>query len=493
MSTDRSTGLRAWWAAFLILSTALVLPLWLVTYPPGVDLPQHAAQVAIGQHWSNTALPYREYYELNPLSQSLIAHGLVYAFASVFSIASAIKLTVSLALLAIPVVSIRIIRAVDGDRWWVFAVFPVAYSYGFFWGFLNYIVGIPLGLLLIATVAAHVQAPARRSYLALALLPPLVFLGHVLALFYAGLVSATLVFFALRGRERWISLACLMVVVPIVLAWFIGVQLAAPSSTPTPTIFGYGLGRVLALPNFLVGIPGEMTYTALGILALASPMIAGARPTALGWRWIPALLCLALYLSVPQNVLGTAFIYPRYAVFLVPALFLALRPGPALGPGGRIGRTLVVSIALVSALAMCFRFVSFEHEAKAFHGIAEHVEPGSRVLGLTYGAASTVIPYPVYLHWVCWLQVERNAVADFSFAEFFPNTFRYKPEHDPDLPPHVEWAPSAFRWVQHDGINYDYFLIRNRERVAPHTFAGATTELELVHEQGVWSLVRQHR
>lgn len=491
MPPDPEGSSRLWWAAFVALSLALVLPLWLVSYPPGVDLPQHGAQVAIGLHWFDDGLPYRHYYELNLLAHQVVAYSLVGLFSLAIGVVPAIKLVLSLALVGVPLASLRLVRAAGGDRWWVFATFPVAYSFSFFWGFLNFVVAIPLALLLVAAAVAHVRRPTRRGLVALALLPLLVFVGHVLALVYAGLASAAVIFVGLRGRDRVLALAALAAVVPVIGAWFVGTQMAAPSSTGIPTILGYGLGRVTELPNQLVGIPRDLSYTALGLLALVAPFLAGARPARFGWRWAPVLAALFLYLAVPHDVMGTAFLYPRYAVFIVPALLLALRPGPGLGRDGRLGRGLGVTLAAAASVAMSFRFAAYQAESESFAGVVGHVEPGSRVLGLSYDVGSAAIPYPVYLHWVCWLQVEDQAVADFSFAEFFPNRFRYRPGLDPDLPDHIEWTPRSFRWAKNGGADYDYFLVRRPELARRNPFAGATTKLELVSEGKPWSLVRQ--
>lgn len=482
-----------WWVAFVALSVGLVLPLWVVTYPPGVDLPQHGAQIAIGMHWSDPTLPYRDYYEYNALSQSILSHALVFLFATVLPIVTALKLTVSIAVLGIPVASLRLIRAVDGDRWWVFATMPIAYSFAFYWGFLDFIIAVPLGIVLVSVAVDHVRRPTRRTLMALGVMPLVVFLGHVLVLVFAGLASAAVVFFGLRGRDRLWTLLALMAALPLIGAWFIAVQLATPSTTSIPDVFWYGIGRFVDLPGHVVGMPTDLTYAALGLLAIASPFIAGARPSRFGWRWAPILVALLLYLAVPQNILGTALVYPRYAIFLVPALLVALQRGRGLGPGGHAGRGLIVAVGLVAVVASTLRFMAFEREASSFMTIADNVEPGSRVLGLTFGPMSDAIPYPVYLHWVCWLQVERQAVADFSFAEFFPNRFRYQADRDPNLPDHVEWAPGAFRWSKHSGIVYDYFLIRNGTRSLPNQFAGATTKFELVTSNKPWSLVRQRR
>ena len=95
-----------------------------------------------------------------------------------------------------------------------------------------------------------------------------------------------------------------------------------------------------------------------------------------------------------------------------------------------------------------------------------------------------------YLHVGCWYQVERGGIADFSFAEFFPNRFRYKPGMDPPLPYNFEWTPDAFVWAEHGGALYDYFLVRG---TTLDPFKGATTRIELVARHGEWAVYHQTR
>lgn len=52
-------------------------------------------------------------------------------------------------------------------------------------------------------------------------------------------------------------------------------------------------------------------------------------------------------------------------------------------------------------------------------------------------------------------QVKRGGLVDFSFAEFFPMWYRYKPELLPGLPDEFDWRPHSFRWGAHHGDRFD--------------------------------------
>jgi hypothetical protein len=116
------------------------------------------------------------------------------------------------------------------------------------------------------------------------------------------------------------------------------------------------------------------------------------------------------------------------------------------------------------------------------------LEPNKRLLALIADPRSPAMPGTPYVHFGCWYQALHGGIADFSFAEFFPNRFRYKPGMDPPLPYNVEWFPQQFDWSAHGGDRYDYFLVRG------HTldpFRGATTRIELVARNGPWAVYRQ--
>ena len=65
--------------------------------------------------------------------------------------------------IGIPLATRLLIREVRGNRWWVFAVFPGLFGFAFDWGFYNFLVGIPVALLLVLlALRFDNQLSARR-------------------------------------------------------------------------------------------------------------------------------------------------------------------------------------------------------------------------------------------------------------------------------------------------------------------------------------------
>ncbi len=83
--------------------------------------------------------------------------------------------------------------------------------------------------------------------------------------------------------------------------------------------------------------------------------------------------------------------------------------------------------------------------------------------------------------------MKRGGPVDFSFAEFFANRYRYRPEADPNLPPNIEWRPELFRWALHDGYRYDYLLVRGPPMSV--WFEGAAVQYSQIAENGEWHLL----
>jgi hypothetical protein len=209
----------------------------------------------------------------------------------------------------------------------------------------------------------------------------------------------------------------------------------------------------------------SLSTTVMGLALLATPLLIGGRPSRKPYRWIVLALAAALFLLAPFRVLGTAFLNQRFAVFLVPGLILAF---DRLSPSRALWRRLVLpAIALLWLATLALYFSAFDRESAPFRALLDRMEPGKRVLSLVYYPVSSAAPYFPYLHFANWYQVEKGGVVDFSFAEFWVNRYRYRPEHDPRLPDDFEWRPGLFDWQEHGGSTYDYVLLRaNDPRVA---------------------------
>ena len=216
------------------------------------------------------------------------------------------------------------------------------------------------------------------------------------------------------------------------------------------------------------------------------PFLIGARPTRTWWRYTPLAIAILFYFAVPMNLLSTALVYPRFTLFVIPGLLIALESAT-----GKLSlaRVSSVAIAVVSLVIVTVRFYAFGVESREVATLLTTLEPNRRLLSLIQPQSGAVPGFP-YLHVGCWYQVERGGIADFSFAEFYPNRFRYRPGMDPPLPDDVEWKPEAFVWAEHGGALYDYFLVRG---TTLDPFKGATTRIELVDRHGEWAVYHQTR
>ncbi len=326
---------------------ALIAPLWVTDWLPLVDLPQHAAQLAIAKRWSAGGFDYASYFELNWFANSILPYAISYLFATVFPILVAIKLVLCLSLLGIPLVTVRLVAAAGGNRWWVFATFPVAYGYAFAWGFYSFVFAAPLGLLLIdAAIRYRARPTGRRAWLLVGLCYAL-FASHVLVLAYTGLVALAIIGVGTTTwRARLYGALALASVIPLTVAWWVATKLLTPGSTPqaAPFVLDYGLHRFATLMTSMIGADRiTLATVAPGLAFCAVPFLLGCRAARERWRAAPLAITLVFHLLLPLNLLGTAFVAPRFSLFLIPSLLIALEPS---GRRPRLARAVPVVIAL---------------------------------------------------------------------------------------------------------------------------------------------------
>ena len=131
--------------ATTFIAVTAVLPLWLVTFVPGADLPAHLAIANVLSKLIAEDPVASHFYALN--LQPVPYYGVYFVLApliAAFGPLLAAKLLLS-ALVVGTVASSHLLFKVIGSPWWAtaFAVIP-AYGMAFFWGFLPTYFGIPL-------------------------------------------------------------------------------------------------------------------------------------------------------------------------------------------------------------------------------------------------------------------------------------------------------------------------------------------------------------
>jgi hypothetical protein len=450
---------------FALCALLSVGPLWAFDFLPMVDLPQHAAQVAIWRHWHDPAYGYPEMLTVNWWTPYLLAYFLAYLLSWLMPIKAAFTALVSVAILAVPLAVRLLLRETGGHPWWVFLCFPIGFSYSFYWGFVNYMLAVPLALGFILLAARFAGRPSPGRALGLALFAHLLFVAHAVVFGFCGLVAGLLV--VLRApdwRAALLRLVPLASALPLAAFWLAHLR-DTEAMTRGPAVWDLGFDRVPELASLTLGMPWGNEATIAFVLLAVLPLLLEGRPARSAWRWAPLTVTLGLFFLAPMEFLGTSFLYPRLAVFLLPAWLFALDRSRAAAPRG--SQLLAPAIAAAWLISIPFRLHGFQQEIGPFREVIAQIPPHQRVLYMGFDHASAHVPYyPVYLHFGCWYQVERGGMVDFSFVDFFPARFHYRPESRARLPKNFSWRPSMFDARKHRGELYDYFLARSMGPVA---------------------------
>lgn len=478
--------------AFLALAVAAsLIPIWCISYLPMADLPQHAAQISIWKHIDDPAYPeMAETYRIRYFIPYFFGYLLTRLVASVMPVALAVKVVVSLAIAAYPVSLALLLRRCGADVWWSLFGAPLAFGFAFYWGFLNYLISVPLGLAYLTLGIGYAREPGLRRALWMTGFGIVLYFSHALVL---GLVVplAALLVFLLAGRDRWSlrGLARLLPFVPppiAVLIWASTVR--------------QGQGRVVelwlkttwerldSLPSVLVGTESG-DWKLAGFLILLLPVLFGKLRLRQAWLVLPMTTAFALYLAFPNRGLGAWHLNQRFAVFI--GAFLPLLVAPAVSAWRRrLGRGLLVAFVLAYPGWLLWSFQGVDQQHRDLAKVLDAIPAHASLLGLVFDPGFGVLQgAPVYYHSHLWHQVERGGIVEHSFASSYPSVARYKKGVWPHSRRILNQRPNLFN-PRIDGP-FDYYLIRVDQDLSGPLFRKYNFPVELAAHEGMWWLYRR--
>lgn len=477
---------------FMAMVLFSVAPLWIGSYPPMVDMPQHAAQIAAAREILAGNPTFTQLFEINWFTPYLLGYLLLYVASLVLPITAATQLLVSCAIMSVPVLTGSLLRTAGADERWKWLAIPASFSFAFYWGMLSFMVALPFALLFLINAIRYARAPDLRSGVLIAVFAIFLFFCHVITVAYVSLIALGYVLGSSSMRDLKalaVKLLPFAAPLPLLLAWFAIAYQSEPVVRNTPVLYGLLLDRVMMLLTQPTGL--EIFSPLYVVLVTGSvvllPLLAGSTLSRRRERWVPIALALLAFFTVPAYAMGTGFLYERLGILLVPLWLLAWDPPVAANRRLDWLCMLVVTFWLLMNVS---RFVGFARETESFAAATERIGPGRRVASMVFEPATPLFDTPVYMHFPAWYQATQRGIVDFNFADFLSQPVRYRPGAGPRMDENVAWSPTDFRWEQNGGASYDYFIVKSTDDISVQIFKERRDAVQLVAHSGSWWVYR---
>ncbi len=503
-----------------LLGAAFTLPIWLTTFPPMTDFPQHLAMAAILRWFDDPVRGFADAYVVHLERPNTAFELLVALLSLVMPLPLAGKLVVAVAAAAVAPAAVALARRSGADPRLALLATCAAYDFALFWGFVGNVMAYPIVLFGLALSDRLLERPlSMRGVSCFAVLAAILYAVHLQ--FLAVFVIGTSVLALCRGEVRR-GLAAAAACAPVLLAALVQVGQTAEH-------MGQSHRDLLEKANGLPG-PGTkiawwawLTYgkhpgSAEGVLlALLVAVVAvtvsfrGTEPSAasgsdgsvpaapddrawlLAARWTLLSATLAvIYFALPEGFVGH-MVYERLPplIVMMGAATLPATDGVRRG----LATWLLALSVLVQLVSVGREMTWFEADARGLRTLIDRIPRGSNVAGLVFEPKSLAAPTaPVLVHFPVLAQALRGGRPLYSFAELDVawTLARLRPGlPKDDLFEHMnEWHPERFSLAR-DGGRFRYYLVRGSEADMQHTF-GSAPDMRWI-SAGRWYLVWQPR
>ena len=362
--------------AGLIMSIGLLLlmPVWMVRYPPLVDYPNHLARYFILGHLQDPNLRLSQFYESRWEASPYVAVDvLAVSLQKLLPIDIVGRLILSISLIGLPLASYVFLRQVSHESRYLAAwALVIAHGPVFLVGFVNVALSAALCFFLLTLWLNCLTKPGWRLWIGSLTLATLLYLTHLVGFAIAAIVVlAYCVWTRQTIGHLWISTSIFVPGVLLYLLAFIrGKSYWLMEANPT---YEYQLGIGDKLRLLVSPFRGYSHYgTVLVVVALISCLILAVwrnRDIRLNHPWLRvACTMFVVYLLSPAN-------FHFLDIRIVPFLFIL---GMSVAKVGRRARIL----GAIGLLAFSFHsfdvnhtFISRQEELERWHRSFEAIPP----------------------------------------------------------------------------------------------------------------------
>jgi hypothetical protein len=190
--------------AVIAAAALLVVPIWIVKYPPLLDYPNHLARVFILTHINNPNYQFADYYTVTfGAFPYLTMDVLLMWLQKSVGLLSGGRIILSLAALGVPLAAWFFVRQANRDNtslacWGLLS----GYNIFFLWGFVNWQLSMALVLLIAGLWIRYLADATVLRWLVLLLIVTVLYFTHLQGFGLAGLVVTAYAVLTVKGFRR---------------------------------------------------------------------------------------------------------------------------------------------------------------------------------------------------------------------------------------------------------------------------------------------------
>ncbi|MBN1550569.1 hypothetical protein JW979_03830 [bacterium] len=482
-SPPKNTGIL-FKVGFLIAIIISISPLLSVDVYPFVDFPIHSSLIQILTSMGKADSQLPQDFTFQWFTPYTVTYLLAYLFASFTDAEMAARSILVLYMIATPLAFIHLLKSTGQNIHYAFFVFPALYNFNLAWGFLPFLLSIPVFLFTLSLCFRTCLNTDLHKTLWLGILFVLLFFTHLFSWMLAVLTVLVMTLFTGHQIFKKLLLATLAIVPSFFLGifWYWGLSYSdADQRFLSKQIeFDSLFNKIRFLPDYVFsgdpfGVYRTLFYCFVGLMLIGMcyPVCffqknsRHSSPFRLRFS-IFFSLCI-IYFICPYSLLTAVWLHNRIAVFIILSAILLL---PTNSSRRWIIDVAMISIIIIMTIHTAGIYSMFKAEAQGFFSVLNSCEHGKSLCylihskpvqgGILADGRSLYSDNTPYDHFDQYYQLRKNGQVYNPFASLTHMPIRYKSSVKDEK---IRNRPIVRKTIWMDDVQvtvdqYDYFLMR---------------------------------